>query len=152
MYKVSQYMFTKHQSRRRALILMTPTQHPCCSCSLTPFYAHTLVYMAYIYTHTLKCHLHFFSHLFLLYLPFSYPLQSLRQQWWFTLWITVGYLKVSAHMPLSYPPFSYYPSLSLSLFLATLSPSCFSFSFQSFSPRQIGFVCTPHQRERGAKI
>lgn len=45
-------MFTKHQSRRRALILMTPTQHPCCSCSLTPFYAHTLVYMAYIHTHT----------------------------------------------------------------------------------------------------
>lgn len=29
----------KHQSRgRRALILMTQTQHPCCSCSLTPLY------------------------------------------------------------------------------------------------------------------
>lgn len=36
---------TQHQSRGRALILMTQTQHPCCSCSLTPFCTHTLIYM-----------------------------------------------------------------------------------------------------------
>lgn len=34
---------TQHQSRRRALILMTQTQHPCCSWSLTPFYRHTYI-------------------------------------------------------------------------------------------------------------
>lgn len=157
---------TEHQSRGRALILMSQTQHPCCSCSLTPFYTHTDTH-TYTYTafrinvpHSLSliCSpLLSFTHFFFPSLP---PLSSLLSCSPVSLTTTTVmihvmnhrqiFLKVSAHIYRSLPPFFSF-CLSVLLPLYTL---CLAF----LSPLKVP-VCSrqdlslPHiSEEEGAKL
>lgn len=163
----------QHQSKERALNLMTDATSLLQLLAHTLLHTHTLMrYMSvcvcvcvlYVLlstykvppSHPLICPPSLFHTLFSISSSsvLSHPLPSLwwLRWWWFTLWITHGYLKVSAHISFFLPLFLASLSLLLRSLCAAHFLSCFSFSFQSFTLWQAGFVSTPHQRERGAKI